>query len=211
MEETKNNLKKKEQEKEETYSKKEVEKMIADAVASAIANINQNANTVRAEEYVTLMYLGNIAEGTVVTMGKLGQFYKSGDTRDIPKRDFLQNMDIRLSKMLEKRQILVLSGLDERERERYGLLYKDGEILSRDQFEAILSYSDAMIAEVFSTLCKEHQKIVAEKIMNAYFENHDSRITPERVKKLQMISKKNNKDGLFLPVIEAMGDAFKQN
>ena len=211
MEETKNNLKKKEQEKEETYSKKEVETMIADAVAAAISDINKNTNTVRAEEYVTLMYLGNIAEGTVVTMGKLGQFYKSGDTRDIPKRDFLQNMDIRLSKMLEKRQILVLSGLDDRERERYGLLYADGEVLTRDQFDTILSYSDKQLTEIFSLLCSEHQKMVAGKIMNAYFENHDSRITPERVKNLQTISKKNKKEGLFLPVIEAMGDAFKQD
>lgn len=211
MEETKNNLKKKEQEKEETYSKKEVETMIADAVAAAISDINKNTNTVRAEEYVTLMYLGNIAEGTVVTMGKLGQFYKSGDTRDIPKRDFLQNMDIRLSKMLEKRQILVLSGLDDRERERYGLLYEDGEVLTREQFDKILSYSDKQLTEIFSLLCSEHQKMVAGKIMNAYFENHDSRITPERVKILHSISKKNKKEGLFLPVIEAMGDAFKQD
>ena len=211
MEETKNNLKKKEQEKEETYSKKEVETMIADAVAAAISDINKNTNTIRAEEYVTLMYLGNIAEGTVVTMGKLGQFYKSGDTRDIPKRDFLQNMDIRLSKMLEKRQILVLSGLDDRERERYGLLYEDGEVLTREQFDKILSYSDKQLTEIFSLLCSEHQKMVAGKIMNAYFENHDSRITPERVKILHSISKKNKKEGLFLPVIEAMGDAFKQD
>ncbi len=209
MEETKNNEKKKET--EERYSQKEVEKMIADAVAAAISDINKNTNTVHAEEYVTLMYLGNIAEGTVVTMGKLGQFYKSGDTRDIPKRDFLQNMDIRLSKMLEKRQILVISGLDDRERERYGLLYKDGEILSRDQFDQLLSYSDEQLAQMFTLLCPEHQKMVAEKIMGAYFEHHDSRITPERVKKLQMISKKTKKDGLFLPLIEAMGDAFKQD
>ncbi|MBQ8497531.1 MAG: hypothetical protein IJ489_08775 [Clostridia bacterium] len=211
MEENKNHTKKKETENEGTYSRSEVQKMIADAVAAALANVQKNNNTVRVEEYVTLMYLGNIAEGTVVTMGKLGQFYKSGDTRDIPKRDFLQNMDIRLTKMLESRQILVLSGLDDRERERYGLLYADGEVLTREQFDKILSYSDKQITEIFSLLCPEHQKMVAGKIMNAYFENHDNRITPERVKKLQSISKKTKKDGFFIPVIEAMGDDFKKD
>ena len=50
--------------------------------------------------------------------------------------------------------------------------------------------------------------MVAKMFLSAYFEKGDNRITAEKVKSLNEISKENDKDGMFKPILEDMGDRF---
>jgi hypothetical protein len=131
--------------------------IVAEAVKSALASYSKEHRNDQAvyskEEYVTLLYIGAIADGTVVSLGKLGQINKAGATRDIPKKEFLQGMTYSIEKMLESRALIVVNGLTQEERERYGLDYKEGELLTQEAFYKLLNYSDSEITSVFRKLC----------------------------------------------------------
>lgn len=197
---------------ERVYTEDEVRAIAAQAAKDAIANYEKEHQHDKAvynkEEFVTLLYIGAIADGTVVSLGKLGQINKAGSTRDIPKREFLQGMTYAIEKMLESRALIVVNGLTQEERERYGLDYKDGELLTQDAFYKLLNYSDAEITAIYRKLCEEHRRVVAKMFLSAYFERGDNRITAEKVKSLNDISKENDKDGMFKPILEDMGDRF---
>jgi hypothetical protein len=197
---------------EKSYSQGELDAIVAEAVKQALASYekdHRNDTTVyNREEYVTLLYIGAIAEGTVVSLGKLGQINKAGATRDIPKKEFLQGMTFAIEKMLENRSLIVVNGLTSEERERYGLDYKEGELLTQEAFYKLLNYSDAEITAIFRKLCEDHRRVVAKMFLSAYFEKSDNRITAEKVKSLNEISKENDKDGMFKPILEDMGDRF---
>ena len=197
---------------ERLYTEDEVKAIAAQAAKDAIANYektHQNDQAVyNKEEYVTLLYIGAIADGTVVSLGKLGQINKAGSTRDIPKKEFLQGMNYSVEKMLETRSLIVVNGLTKEERERYGLDYKEGELLTQEAYYKLLNYSDSEITAIFRKLCIEHRRVVAKMFLSAYFEKSDNRITAEKVKSLNEISKENDKDGMFKPILEEMGDRF---
>ncbi len=198
------------------YTEDEVRAIAAQAAAQAAKDAvenyrkeHQNDTAVYSkEEYVTLLYIGAIADGTVVSLGKLGQINKAGATRDIPKKEFLQGMTYSIEKMLESRALIVVNGLTAEERERYGLDYKEGELLTQDAFYKLLNYSDSEITAIFRKLCEEHRRVVAKMFLSAYFEKGDNRITAEKVRSLNDISKENDKDGMFKPILEDMGDRF---
>lgn len=198
--------------KEKTYTETEMQAIVAEAVKSALASYSKEHRNDQAvyskEEYVTLLYIGAIADGTVVSLGKLGQINKAGATRDIPKKEFLQGMTYSIEKMLESRALIVVNGLTQEERERYGLDYKEGELLTQEAFYKLLNYSDSEITSVFRKLCVEHRRVVAKMFLSAYFEKGDNRITAEKIKSLNEISKENDKDGMFKPILEDMGDRF---
>ena len=200
------------EQKGKTYSQDEMQAIVAEAVKNAIASYEKEHQHDQAvyskEEYVTLLYIGAIAEGTVVSLGKLGQINKAGSTRDIPKKEFLQGMTFAIEKMLESRALIVVNGLTAEERERYGLDYKEGELLTQDAFYKLLNYSDSEVTAIFRKLCEEHRRVVAKMFLSAYFEKGDNRITAEKVKSLNEISKENDKDGMFKPILEDMGDRF---
>jgi hypothetical protein len=196
---------------ERLYTEDEVKAIAAQAAKDAIANYekeHRNDTAVYKEEYVTLLYIGAIADGTVVSLGKLGQINKAGSTRDIPKKEFLQGMTFSIERMLEDRSLIVVNGLTKEERERYGVDYKEGELLTQEAFYKLLNYSDSDISDLFRKLCEDHRRVVAKLFLSAYFEKSDNRITAEKVKSLNEISKENDKDGMFRPILEDMGDRF---
>ena len=206
------NLVESEEKKEKTYSEAEMSAIVAEAVKNALKAYDKEHRNdqpvYNREEYVTLLYIGAIAEGTTVSLGNLGQINKAGATRDIPKKDFLQGMTFGIEKMLESRALIVLNGLTKEERERYGLDYKEGELLTQEAFYKLLNYSDSEIVSIFRKLCEDHRRVVAKLFLSAYFEKGDNRITAEKVKSLNEISKENDKDGMFKPILEDMGDRF---
>ena len=199
---------------EKLFNKSEVESIVSAAVKKAISDYEKEHRSDTAvynkEEYVTLLYIGAIADGTVVSLGKLGQINKAGSTRDIPKKEFLQGMTFAIEKMLESRALIVVNGLTQEELERYGLDYKEGELLTQEAYYKLLNYSDSEITAVFNKLCVEHRRVVAKMFLSAYFEKGDNRITAEKVKSLNEISKENDKDGMFKPILEDMGDRFAE-
>ena len=213
MAETKKTTKKAETkpvETEKTFTSAEVEAMIQKALAD-YASKTPVVQTAK-EEYVTLCFIGAIAAGTVVSLGKLGQINSAGMPRDFVKKDFIDSLGIPVvDALLRSRELVVLDGLTDIERERFGVDYKEGETLTTQAFYSLLSYDKKKICEIYARLCDAHKKTVAKIYQTAYFENHDNRITPDTVKALNKLSKKVDQKGLFTSILEYMGNKLKED
>lgn len=160
---------------------------------------------VKNDEMVTLLFLGAIAQGTVVSLGTLGQINRAGGTIDVPKSAFFQGLTYSVEKMLQKRSLIVVNGLTDEERERFGVKYRDGELLSANNFYRLLDLDVATLKDIYPKLCEEHQRMIATMFITAY-EKDDVRVNMEKVKALNKISKKLDKDGLFTPIVQSLND-----
>ena len=196
------------------YSEDEVKAIIAEvsskaaleAVEAYKASQPQTVVQVAKDEYVTVLFVGAIASGTTVSMPKWGQINYAGGMLDIPKKEFLQGIGAQVnSALLRERQIIVLSGLTDEERRRFGVDYKEGEYLTDKALYEIVGYKKEKVCDIFNKLCDEHKRIVAKIYLTAYFEKRDKRVHRDTVKALNSLSKSVDKDGLFTPIIEDMG------
>lgn len=183
-----------------------VQKAVAEALEAYKASQPQTVVQVAKDEYVTILFIGAIAEGTTVSMPKWGQINYAGGMLDIPKKEFLQGIGVQVNNaLLRERQIIVLSGLTDEERRRFGVDYKEGEYLTVTALYELIGYDTEKICDIFAKLCNEHKSIVAKIFIGAYFDKHDNRINRDTVKALNSLSKSVDKDGLFTPILEDMG------
>ena len=196
------------------FSEDEVKEMIAEASRKAAleaveaykASQPQTVVQVAKDEYVTVLFIGAIASGTTVSMPKWGQINYAGGMLDIPKKEFLQGIGVQVNNaLLRERQIIVLSGLTDEERRRFGVDYKEGEYLTDKALYELIGYDTEKVCDIFTKLCDEHKRIVAKVYLTAYFEKQDKRVHRDTVKALNSLSKSVDKDGLFTPIIEDMG------
>lgn len=193
-----------------TYNEAELQAAIAAAVKEALESAAKPVISLAKDEYVTVLFVGAIARGTTVALGKLGQITQSGGTLDIPKRDFLANLGLpTVDALLRKRQLIVIGGLTQEEMERFGLNYKESELLSQRVYFKIFDYPTKELCEIYKKLCPEHKKIVAKMFLSKYFDEHDARVTPDTVKALNKISREVYPDGLFSPIISDMAQKFE--
>ena len=197
------------------YSADEVHDIVAKAVAEALARQQashpQTVLQVAKDEYVTIMYIGANASGTVVALPKWGSITYAGGIIDVPKKEFMQGIGIPVNNaLLRNRKIIVLGGLTKEEKVRFGVDYKEEELLSSEMFFSLLNYSKDEICKIFDRLCEEHKRTVAKLYITAYFEQHDNRVNPETVKALNKLSKSVDKDGLFTPILEDYGKKFAE-
>ena len=198
---------------EKLYTDADVAKLIQDAIAAYAANLPkaEEKHDERADRYVTLMYLGAIARGTTVSLGKLGVFNKAGVPRNVPKDLFFENLGRPVVEhLLSVRRLIVLDGLTADERERYGLDYSPDEILTKNAFFGLLDYSKADVCNIFEKMCIEHKNLIAKLFYTAYFENHDQRVRADTVKELNAISKNDDPRGMFTLILEDMGRKFAE-
>lgn len=155
------------------------------------------------EEMVSLLYMGAVTEGVTVSLGKLGEIQGRGGTRDIPKKEFMQNLTQPVLKRLQDRRLIVLDGFTDDERERYGIVYTDGELLSPDIYQKLLTYDEDKICEIFEKACLRHKALMATLFIDAYIAN-DKRVTRPLVERLNKISKNTDKDGMFKGILKDM-------
>lgn len=194
-----------------TYSQEQLDLAVSEAVKKALAEFSSKQTAtpvlqVAKEEYVTLLFLDAIASGTTVALGDMGSINRAGEAIQVSKKDFLKNLGNRVvDALLKQRELVVIDGLTAEERKRYGVDYKESELLTQDTYYKLLDYDDRSICALFNALCEEHKIIVAKMYSTAYFEKKDNRINLERIKALNTISKKTNKEGLFTPILEDMG------
>ena len=188
------------------YSEDEVKAMIAEALEQFKVSQPQTVVQVAKEEYVTVLFIGAIAGGTTVSMPKWGQINYAGGMLDIPKKEFLQGIGVQVNNaLLRERKIIVLSGLTDEERRRFGVDYRDGEYLTDKALYELIGYDTEKVCDIFNKLCDEHKRIVAKIYLTAYFEKQDKRIHRDTVMALNSLSKSVDKDGLFQPILEDMG------
>lgn len=202
---------------EKKFSVDEVNAIVAEASRKAAqeaveaykASQPQTVLQVAKDEYVTIMYIGANASGTVVAMPKWGSITYAGGMIDVPKKEFMQGIGIPVNNaLLRNRKIVVVNGLTKEEKVRFGVDYKEEELLSVDMFFSLLNYSKDEICKIFDRLCEEHKRTVAKLYLTAYFEQHDNRVNPETVKALNKLSKSVDKDGLFTLILEDYGKKF---
>ena len=192
--------------KKEVFSKAEVQKMISEAVAKALASAREgNVIQVRPEQYVTVTYVGPMAPKTTFYLEGMGKINHSGGTLQIPKEKFLQSIDYRVEKMLEKRKLIVLSGLTEEEMDRYGVRYREGEYMTDRVYRSLLSLPSAELIAIFRDLCDWHRRAFANTIESAYFESGQTGIDVKTLKELNRLSRSTDKGGLFRHMLDDIG------
>ena len=202
------------QEKEKMFAQSDVERMIAEAVAKAMASAPQvQPQTVvinnAKEETVTLLYMGTVEETSTVPLGKLGEIQGRGGTRDIPKKEFMQNINAAISKRLKDRRLVVLDGFTDEERERYGVNYTDGELLSSNIYYKLLTMKEDEVAHIFQKACFRHKQIIATLYIDAYMAG-DNRVNQPFMQRLNELSKKDDPDGMFKPILKDMIAALNE-
>ena len=113
-------------------------------------------------------------------VGKTGSFY-------VPKSDLSRVMDEENRYFLDKRWLIVVSGLSEEEREALGVNYREGELLDKNAFARMVELGEALL-ELYPELCQSHKIMVAQRYREA-FEAGSPYVTRERVLKLSDLTR----------------------
>ena len=183
-----------------------MQSMVAQMLATQQPTVVQVA--AQKEEMVTLLYMGAVAEGSRVNLGeKLGEIMGRGGTRTISKTIFFENMTPNIINRLKDRRLIVMDGLTEEERERYGVNYKDGELVSKDIYYKLLDLDENTVVSIFKKACFRHKQLIASLYGDAY-NMADNRINQPLIQKLQQASKEVDKAGMFTAILKDMAKAL---
>ena len=174
-------------EEKKTYSEDDVKKMIAEAVAKAMADMPQPVPAVLTaapqDETVTIMFLAEVSRENVLELPGYG-ILRPNSYLEIPKKEFGGKFMSQLARQLiEKRHVLVLNGLTEDERRRWNCDYKPGETLDEYLFDHLLDLPTEQLCGIFERLCPEHRLFVVRRFITAE-EAGDNRVDLDKVKRL---------------------------
>lgn len=189
----------------------ETRQMLAMMQAQLAASKPQVVQVMADTEKVTLRWQAEVAEENVLALGPNGTYGTiTGQTgyASVPKAEWSKFLDESMKTFIRKRMLIVLSGLDEDERETYGCAYREGELLDERAFQKMLDMGDEMIA-VFPALCHEHKEMVARRYIAGYANNHPSAHNRKLVVALNELSKQDPKfprKGAFYQIIEWMNE-----
>lgn len=184
-----------------------VQKMIAEMLAKQPQPVMQV--NYQKEEMVTLLYMGAVAEGSMVTLWEGFEIQGRGGTRDIPKKEFLQHLSQGVIKRLKDRRLIVVDGLSDDERERYDVKYTDNELASVDIYYKLLSYDEDKIINIFKNVCDSHKTIIASLFKTAYMA-HDNRINQPLIERLNKASKAVDANGMFSDILKDMARGLSE-
>ena len=209
---------------EKAYTQADVDRMMAEiaqkAVADALANQQPQIIQVKTDaEKVVMRFQAEVADDCLTTFGENGLYARiTGKTGTliVPKAEFSSRfMDERVKWMLDNRWLIVLSGLDEDEREMYGVNYMDGEVLDQKAFTKLLDLGEKLV-DLYPKLCRSNKEMIAKRILVAYHSG-DKRVTCDLISQLHAISKSEDSTaypesderskGLFHTIRKAMLDS----
>jgi hypothetical protein len=124
-------------------------------------------------EKVHLLWQAEVADDNLLLVGENGMYGRIvGKTGSafIPKNELSRVLDTAMRAYIDQRWMIVVSGLDDEEKESLGVDYKDGEILDKKAFAKMIEMGDEML-EIFPELCESHQEMVAKRFYEAYHSN----------------------------------------
>lgn len=198
-----------------TFSEADVQAMIAEAVAKALAQAKQEQSApqivqIAADvERVQFLYMAEVADDNHQEFGPGGMYGQiTGKTGfiSVPKSDLSRVMDSMFRLMMQRRWIIVVSGLTDEEREAYGVAYKDGEYLDERAFTRMIELGDKIL-EIYPKLCKGHREMVAKRYYEQYMSGNPA-ISRDVVVSLNAMSRKlDGGEGDFVRIIEDMNEA----
>lgn len=167
------------------YTEAEIQAIVAAAVKNALAEQKKAADP---DGMVTLLFLGGIAPGTTVTLDGMGRIPRDGNTLTVTKRDFFQNLGAQTDLLLRKRKLIVTDGLTDEERERYGVLYKDNELLSAAVYQKLPDYDTERLSGIYEKLCPEHRELV-RRVLHTGAMDGDWRVSVDKLKAIIRIDR----------------------
>lgn len=201
-----------------TFTQDEVQDMIAQAVADALARVQTNVVQVSTEKpLVKMLFIDDCSDDNVITFGINGKFGTvTGPVGyiNVAKDEWLGEFrDNQQQMLLRERKLIVIDGLTDEERVMHGLDYKPGEYLDEKMFRTLFDHMSEL-PEIFKKLCPSVRAIVAARLQNGYAEN-DQRVMGNRdiIVKLNNISKKDfadapegdpRKDGLLANIVRGI-------
>lgn len=132
-------------------------------------------------------------------IGKQGEFF-------VPKNDLSRILDNITRMCLDRRWLIVLSGLNDDERDALGVNYNEGELLDRKAFAKLLELGDKVL-EFFPALCEGHKEMVSKRYYEGW-KDHNPNIRRETVAELNRMAKEAGmKENAFSAIIEEMNAA----
>lgn len=155
------------------------------------------------DEKVMFLWQAEVSDTNTVQFGENGMYGRiTGKTGSfyVPKSELSRILTTTIRKYLEKRWLIVVSGLDETEREALGVDYKEGEIIDKQAFTKIAQMGDELV-DIYKELCDSHKEIVAKRLLESY-ENGNPSITRERILTLNKIKSVP----AFTSIIESMNE-----
>lgn len=207
------------------YTAEQVAQMMKEAAAAAVAEalkaIPQQPQVVQVmadTEKVVMRWMAPVSDENVATFGdngRYGQVTGKNGTVMVPKSEWSRFYDETMRRFMDRRWLVVLSGMTDDERKLYHCDYRKGEIMDEKGFANIFAMGDELL-DVFDVLCTEHQEMVAKSFCEAAEQGKLDDSWRGLVKKLNAKSKQRYKNlpagdvrkkGMFQPVIEMLNGA----
>lgn len=202
-----------------TFSEEDVQRMIAEALARQAETTRPQVIQVSGgEKKVVVRFQAEVADDNVAVFGAggyYGQITGKSGMITVPKSEFTSRfLDENARWMLKNRWLIVLDGLDENERELYGVNYREGEYMDDMAFAKMLDIPEQEMLEVYDKLCLPYREMVARRFVTSYI-NNDYRVTQRRnlIKQLNDMSKQDyahlptgdvRRKGAFASILEGM-------
>ena len=161
-----------------------------------------------------MRFQADVADDNVAVFGPsglYGQVTGKMGTVVVPKAEWSRFYTDSVRRMIDRRWLVVLTGMSEDERKLFHCAYKKGEVLDEKAFAGLLDMGEELL-KIFPELCISHQRMVGKAFWEAYNQG-DSRANDRTlIVKLNELSKKAAagsgdkllEKGVFNPVIEAM-------
>lgn len=156
---------------------------------------------------IKILYIDSAIPNNEIKIGQGRSIFGSGKIFAVQREQFEgEFMTATIMDLMAKRKLIVLSGLSDEERRLYGCYYKAGEVVtSEGMFDFFFNLPTEEAAEKYEALCPEHRQFVATRFVDAY-ERGDNRVTRDKVEALNKISKENDPEGLFTPIVKDINE-----
>lgn len=171
------------------YTEDDVQRMVQEAVKAALANITVgNTVTPSDQSVVSIVFMGKANRNNILQFGRFGSIYGDFGSIDIPKSAFGgEFMTSWVRQMLDERSLVVVDGLTDAERIRFGVYYKDGEVLTVKEYDGLLDMDEETICKRYSEVCEHYRTLIASMIENARVAG-DPRVNRDVIEHLNKIS-----------------------
>lgn len=160
-------------------------------------------------EKVRFLWMAEVADDNVQNFGQGGMYArivgKRGDFL-MPKTELSRILDSMTRACLDKRWLIVLSGLNEEEREALGVDYKDGELLDVKAFAKMVELEDKML-DYYPDLCEGHKEMVMKRYYEAW-QSHNPHVRRDVVLELKRMTQEAGiKNNTFADILAEMNEA----
>ena len=160
-------------------------------------------------EKIHFLWMAEVADDNVQNFGQGGMYARIVGKRGefiMPKTELSRILDNMTRACLDKRWLIVISGLNDEEREALGVDYKEGELLDKKAFARMVELEDGILS-IYPALCEGHKMMVAKRYYEAWTE-HSSHVRRDVVLELKRMTQEAGiKENVFADILQEMNEA----